>query len=542
MISSLTSKFRYFDRRALFVSAHKAAVYHWFNGRITNSYLFDINDEGREHFERYLRQTPKSPIYIMVDVFEEEYRRETIPHVFGPDKQALLSRKQDRLFRDTPYTYTRAQGREEEGRRDDRILLTAITNADLVTPWVDAMDRNEVPVAGIYSLPLLVGSLIAPRKKEWKHVLVLSLQSISGLRQTFVQNGELRISRLVQMPRYGTTPYAPYIMEEVEKIQRYLNSLRLVPADEPVDICFLMTGELKDEIEQHYTDSEYIRYHSLDINEVAAEVGVESGVTTPFSDRLFVSYLLKKAPQNHYASKSQRRYYSMRRMRYAMLASSVLLMLAGVLWSGYNLFTGLSYKQQSISADLRREFYSTRYNMARERLPDTPVEPAELQLAVDLSDKLREYRTSPLETVQVISKGLNRYPRIQLKNVSWVASIDPNIELGKKSKEAPGKNKKSRQSKIGYSEVSYTDTGYLFYQVAQVDGYLDPFDGNFRQAIAAINEYAEFLRKQKSVHDVSIISLPLDVSSSTSLQGNTSTQASEANFSLRLVIGVGNEA
>jgi len=29
MISSLTSKFSYFDRRALFISAHKVAVYHW---------------------------------------------------------------------------------------------------------------------------------------------------------------------------------------------------------------------------------------------------------------------------------------------------------------------------------------------------------------------------------------------------------------------------------------------------------------------------------------------------------------------------------
>ena len=94
-------------------------MYHWYNGRIASSYLFDINDEGREYFERYLRQTPNSPIYIMVDVFEEEYRRETIPHVFGPDRQALLSRKQDRLFRDTPYTYTQTQGREEEGRRDE---------------------------------------------------------------------------------------------------------------------------------------------------------------------------------------------------------------------------------------------------------------------------------------------------------------------------------------------------------------------------------------------------------------------------------------
>ena len=538
MISSLTSKFRYFDRRALFISADKAAVYHWDKGSISSSYLFDTNEEGREHFERYLQQTPRTPFYILVDLFEEEYRRETIPHVFGPDRQALIGRKQDRLFRETPYTYSETQGREEDGRRDDRILLTAIANPSLVKPWVEIMDRNKTPVAGIYSLPLLVGSLIATLPDPMKHVLVLSMQSISGLRQTFVQDGELRISRLVQMPRYGTTPYGPYIADEVEKIQRYLNSLRLVPPDESLEIVFLMTGELKEELEKEYSDSDSVKYHVLDINEVAEQAGFETGVTTPFSDRLFVSHLLKKAPANHYAADSERRYFSMRRMRYAMLASSLLLMLSGVLWSGYNLFNGLSYKQQSISADLRKQFYTTRYNMARERLPETPVEPADLEHAVAIADELSQYKTSPIEMVKVISRGMNRFPEIQLKNVQWVTSIDPNVELGGKQED----DKKSKKSKIGFSKVSYKDTGFLFYQVALVDGYLEPFDGNFRKAIASINEYAEALRKQGSVHDVSIISLPLDVSSSTSLQGNTGSQAKEANFSLRLVVGIGNEA
>lgn len=537
MISSLTSKFRYFDRRALFISAHKAAVYHWHKGKIASSYLFDINEEGRQYFERYLSQTPNSPFYVLVDIFEEEYRSETIPHVFGSDRQALLGRKKDRLFRDTPYTYTEAQGREEDGRRDDNILLTAITNPSLIRPWMEILDTHKTPVAGIYSLPLLASSLLKSRSESQKHVLLVSLQSISGLRQTFIQNGELRFSRLVQMPRYGTTPYAPYIAEEVEKIQRYVNSLRLIPADESLDICFLMAGDLHRELEEEYSDSELSDYHIMDINELATDAGLDLNVTTPFCDQLFVSHLLKKTPANQYGAASERRYFSMRRMRYSLLAASLLLMMTGVLWSGYNLFAGLTYKQQSIAADLRQQFYSTRYNMARERLPETPVEPVDLQHAVELSDNLNQYKTSPMEMVKVISKGLDRFSKIQLKNMTWIASIDPNIELGSKTKES-----RENQNQIGFSDVSYTDTGYLFYHVALIDGYLDPFDGNFRQAISLINEYAELLRKQESVHDVSIITLPLDVSSSASMHGNTGSRSKEANFSLRVVIGIGNEA
>ncbi len=536
MISSLTSKFSYFDRRALFISAYKVAVYHWHKGKIASSYLFDIDEEGKQNLERYLSQTTNSPFYILVDVFEEEYRRETIPHVFGADRQALLNRKQDRLFRDTPYIYDELQGREEEGRRDDNILLTAITNPGLVRAWVEILDAHRTPVAGIYSIPLLAHSLLKLRSEAKDHTLLVSLQSISGLRQTFIQNGELRISRLVQMPRYGTTPYAAYIAEEVEKIQRYLNSLRLIPENEPLSICFLLAGELRDELEEYYSDSELVKYHIIDINELAKDAGLEISTTAPFSDQLFVSHLLKRTPANQYGAASERRYFSMRRMRYSMLAASMLLMTVGVLWSGYNSFTGLSYKQQSIAAELRKQFYSARYTMARERLPDTPVEPEDLQRAVEISNSMKQYKTWPLEAVKVISKGLDNFPVVRLKSLSWVTSIDPNVELGGKVQSNP-----ARQNKIGFSNVSFTDTGYLFYQIALIEGYLDPFDGNFRQAITTINNYAEVLRKEDSVHDVSIITLPLDVSSSTNLQGNTKAQAKTANFSLRVVIGIGNE-
>jgi hypothetical protein len=537
MISSLTSKFSYFDRRALFISAHKVAVYHWHNGDIASSYLFDTNEEGREYFNRYLSETKNSPFYILVDVFEEEFRKETIPHVFGPDRKALLGRKQDRLFRDTPYTFSEMQGREESGRRDDKLLLTAITNPGLIKPWTAMLDVQKTPIAGVYSLPLLTSSFLKIRPEFSNHTLLVSLQSISGLRQPFVQNGELRISRLVQMPRYGTEPYAPYIADEVEKIQRYVNSLRIIPNDEALDICFLLAGDLLKESQELYEDSENIKYHLIDINELAEQAGLQTRVKTPFSDQLFISQLLKKAPTNQYAEPTERRYFSMRKIRFAMIAMSMLLMLGGVIWSGYNFVTGLSFKQQSVAAELRTKFYSARYEMARQRLPETPVEPVDLQHAVELSDTMDNYKTSPLEMVQVISKGLNRFSDIQLRNINWVTSIDPNVDVGGKRQ-----TNINNTNQIGFSNVSSNETGYLFYHVSYIEGYLNPFDGDFRQAIATINEYAELLRKQSSVHDVSILTLPLDVSSTTNMQGNTQSQGKSAEFSLRLVIGIANEA
>ena len=196
-------------------------------------------------------------------------------------------------------------------------------------------------------------------------MLIVSLQSISGLRQTFFQDNEFRISRLVQMPRFGTTSYVPHINSEVEKIRRYLNSLRLIHTDEPLDIYFLLAGDLLREINLEHGDSELAKYHMLDINDLLAESGSDRKLTTPFSDQYFIHEFLKRKPANYYASAKETRYSSMRRMRYSMLVASVLLILVGAIWSGFNFVEGLTLKQSSISAEKKTQFYRTRYPNVR---------------------------------------------------------------------------------------------------------------------------------------------------------------------------------
>ena len=97
---------------------------------------------------------------MLVDVVEEEYRHETIPHLYGPDRRAVLERKLAWFFRGTPYSHVLPEGRETEGRRDDKVLLSAITNPELVQPWTRLCVQQKVPVAGIYSLAIVSTALL----------------------------------------------------------------------------------------------------------------------------------------------------------------------------------------------------------------------------------------------------------------------------------------------------------------------------------------------------------------------------------------------
>jgi len=534
MISSRTLRFELFQRRALYLSAHKATVYHWKKGDLGTSFLFDANDEGRRYFSRYLKETPNTPMYMLVDVFEEEFRRETMPHVYGGDRAAIIARRKARLFRDTPYFNYTVQGREADGRRDDRVLLSAITSPKAVRPWSALLEDEKVPLAGIYSLPMLATSLLKLLPGGKDNVLIVSLHSVSGLRQTFIRDGELRVSRLIQMPRYGTEPYGPHIREEVEKIRRYLNSLRLATPEEPIEIYFLMAGELLDEMKHQYRDSGASRHHVIDINELLKSAGSGRRVSVPFSDQLFVHQLLQKPPSNVYASGSDRRYFTLRRMRHAMLAASAVLLLGSAAWGGFNLMGGLSYKQQSLLAQSKTDFYNTRYEMARERLPQTPVEPADLQVAVEIADVLKGYKTTPFGMMRLLSTGLQNQPMVQIDSIDWRASSNPNASADDRAGAAP--------PVAALPPPGPERPAYRFYQIAVINGRIEPFDGNYREAITTIQRFAESFRRMESVYDVQVLSLPLDISSSASLQGSTQARQKEAGFSVRLVMGIGREA
>ena len=528
MISLPASKFSFRPRRALLISAQQAAVCHWEGNDPGHYAVFDAGEEGRQSFRRYLAETADLPFYVLVDVFDEEYRQDTIPHISGRDRRALLKRKAGRLFKDTSYCFYKVTGRETGGRRNDRVLLTALANPVVIKQWVAILEEAKAPLAGISSLPLFTGQLLKPiaGRCDGRRLLV-SLQSISGLRQTFFDNGEFQHSRLVQLPRGGPASYFPFIRDEVEKIQRYLNSRRPLTSEEPLHIHFLLAGALLQELKSVCTHQESVRYHFCDLNELLAKSGSHKMASTPFSDLYFMRQLLKARPGNCYAGASERRYFSLLWLRSSVTIAGIVLLAGSVGWSGLNFLGGVTYKRQSDAAKKKAQIYAAQYELARQRLPETPVEPSDLKTAVRIADSLARFKSSPIGMVSVLSAGLNRFPSIQLSKLAWAAANNPGTAL----------NSAPDQADIRVAlDVSGAGADGTVYHVALLEGRIDPFNGNFREAMDTINRLAEELRARETVHDVSIVSLPLDVSSGADLQGNTQSHQRRAEFTLRVVL------
>jgi len=534
MISSLTSRFKFADRRALFIGARDAAVYHWPAPGLTAPRLFDLSDEGREAFRRYLAQTPKAPFHILLDVPEEEYRHEVVPHVSRWRRAALLRRKAGRLFKNTPYCHHRVTGRETEGRRDDQALLTAIVNPAALKPWSAMLDEAKTPLAAVGSLPLFTQSLLKVIAGDGAaNQLIVSLQSLSGLRQTFFRNGAFRLSRLVQMPSHGDPPAtATALREEVEKICRYLVSARLAAPEEPIDIYFLAAGKLLNELRQEAPPPGNARQHFRDLAQLRqSDASARAGLEESFSDGFFMQQALKRRPANIYATPRERRYLFMRRLRGGLLTAGALLLAAGAALGGLNLAKGLLYQHRSRTAATQADSYAAQYEEARRRLPETPVEPAELKVAIDIAAALARRKTGPGGAVRLLSDSLGRFPAVQATRLVWSATAET-------MPGGVGPQAVRPQGGAG----SRDDAGQALAPglpprccQARLEGRIEPFDGDFRAAMAVINRFANDLRGQPATRSVRLLALPLNLSPDADLQGDTRGLKDEARFTMDIL-------
>ena len=148
------------DKLLIAISAQGATAAFWRGNRIRDCFSFADDEAGRAGFRDHLESFQGVPAHIMVDAVEEDYRFETLPRAFGSDRAEMVARKLRQYYRNTPYMTASLLGRDAGKRRDDRYLFSALTNPELIEEWLKAVAARGLPVAGIYLLPMLSGTLV----------------------------------------------------------------------------------------------------------------------------------------------------------------------------------------------------------------------------------------------------------------------------------------------------------------------------------------------------------------------------------------------
>ena len=512
--------------------------------RIVSRREFAVSGAGATAFERYLAQLANVPTHIFIDLSEEDFRLDTVPHVGASDREAILTRKLSQIYRNTPYRHALLQGREAEGRRDDRVIYTAITNPELLRPWLEIIEKHKVPLEGIHSAAVFSGKLLDEMDLFFPHALLVTFTPGDAMRQTYFREREIKFSRLTPIDLEEGQTLGAMIAEETTRTWQYLDSLRHFAPEDRLEVCVLVHRNDRETVEPALRDFAQLQYRLLDMGEVALKLGLKPAPLDSTAEEVMVHLYLLKSAENHFATPEMRRYAARRSARIGIAAASGAVLAASLAWGGWN----LSHVFQASQADERLEQQVRAFNRESEEitraLPSFGVGGATMRDAVTFyNGSLRGYpRVSDL--LIPLSGVLRLHPDVHLTQLAWEATDDPKATPRIRPMtphDAPpvhALGKAPVQTAAGDDNPNANPTfAGGRYQVALLEATVQVAANDFRGAASEMERLAADIGQVPGFH-AEVVDSPLDTSPTMGLQGRYPEKESstmEGHFVLRIV-------
>ena len=477
---------------------------------------YDNGDSAWSAFGALLQKYPDTPVYLMLDTVDEEYRTEVLPHVYGGARREMLKRKLGQLLRTAPYRATWLQGREPSSgkRQDDLYLFLALNSGELLRPYLDHIQRQRAPLAGIYLLPQVSQALALRLKCATSGALLVSCQQ-GGLRQSFFLNGRLRISRLTPFEPLGDAAVVQHYASEIEKSRLFLYNSRLLPRDARLTVQALDFDGSLTELPAQLPQDSSLNCQIIHFEQVCSALGIAPNLLPRDGAALHLYLLGKYPPPVSLAAPQLTGDFTVHRLRLGLYAASAVLTVVALLGSGYNLYRDYANQAQIKNVMAESARYRAQYEAAARRFPATPVSADKLRRAVEAAAQLKQLARTPEAFMQILAQGLNAFPQIQLNQMAW--------HYGATAGQPPAPN-----------------TNVIWQQRGEIEAEIRPFTGDYRSALTLIERFAATLRNQAGVAEVSIAKLPVNLDPASTLSGSTQdnveTKPGAAQFKLNIVL------
>ncbi|MFL6658186.1 MAG: hypothetical protein ACJ8GW_08955 [Massilia sp.] len=484
------------QKQLFYLNNQELVAYAWEAKQLTRLASFDNDEAGREQFAGYLDGAPQVPSYLLVDVIEEDFQRDTTPHVTGKGRAALVERKLSQLYRDTPFRHASLQGRDKEGRKDDRYLFNALTNPDLPRTWLAILAKYAVPLAGMYSLASLGQQLFDRLKLTSKAVLLVTHQS-SGLRQSFFHEGALRFSRLTPLFDHAPERLAETFRTESAKTRQFMASTRLLARGVQVELVLLASADNIKALAPELVDNADVHYAPLTLDEAREQLRVGLFDTSGECNPMYLALLATASPASHFHLRDQKHFHSLLRLRQMLYAASGVVALAAVAWTIVDVLTILELRREAVRLESETAATELRLNAVVKDMPVTQVTPHNMRATVNLEAMVSQ--NVPLPNVQVaeLSTVLNNLPQIKLKKLQWQV-LDPAVALAPPDPAgaAPLAPPPPGDFPPPPALVGIPDrTG----QSLLLEGEIAPFKGDYRAAIDAVNQLVTQMNRNPKV-------------------------------------------
>jgi hypothetical protein len=466
------------------------------------------DDNGFEKFRRYLQSSAKIPTGMLLDIIEEDFRKELIPHVIGKDRKAVIDRLIDRHYRSSRhYTYSEIQGQQKSGRKDDEVLIAAITSPDLVREWIRVIEECNVPLSGIWSLPLISKSLLTVIGAKKGPVLLVSQQVSSNLRQTFFMNGKMISSRqaVINQDAANTSNIGNVAWPELDKTLTFIRNQQQLDDAEVINVHILGSDAQIDSLESTFVSADQNHYHIHRLTGIYQKLGID-GLPERFADGIFAWIAMNKfGTSSHYGSKDEfgRFYHSL--ASNALYAASVLVVVAALLLTESNISEGMYHRESTTLLKARtNEFmrvYKEKYQQHEGLFSNANL----MNTAVDLVGQIKTNSlVSPMDFMVELSKSISdpQMGRVYIDEIKWSTRQLTNTHRSASRRRA--------NKEVAYAATNITSARDIQH-VAVVTGRIKAAPNNYRDSVDQINNIIAVLDANERIEEVRAIALPVEV-------------------------------
>ena len=404
------------QRRVLFFDNSRLTAYRVHGGMVGHEASFAGDEAGLAAFGNYLAEHHRSLYLILADVAEESYQTEDIPYSPGKDRQAIIRRKLAQHFYGTPYALAHSQGRLKTGRRDERLMLMALTQPQHFAPWLGIMRRQQAILAGIYALPQTMSGLL-PSKSAGQQLLLTLTHA--GLRQTFFNDGQMRFSRLTPLIHDSADASAIAAASEAVKMHQYLASQRLIERDKPLITRVLAHPAEITAMRARCLSNTSLHFEIDNLLEVSRRLGLRSPPGNSQADVLFCHMLVRKVPAEQFAQAEELEFHRLWQTRFGLKAAAAIILAGGCLFAAHR---GLDIMQVQNVIDQTRQqtvLNKDQYTKKMQALPAIPINTDELRDLIARYNQVAQRAVGPAPLLIQISHSLDAYPRININRIEW---------------------------------------------------------------------------------------------------------------------------
>lgn len=520
-------------KRIFYITISDISVFHWNKHQLVHCQRYTTDEPGQIAFFHYLEKAPQITSYLLVDIVEEEFHSIQVPRMSKRNRDAYVERKLNSKFRATNYRLALYQGKSKaEPNRNqsnqDEILLTALTNPDLLSLFMSWMQRYQIPMQGIYSVPLISSKILKQLNINNKHSLLVSELSCGHIRQTFFHHQIVKSSRLSKLNNDDTTEFSQKIISEVQKNQRYLNRFHLLPKNEMLTVNIICGDRHHDALMQGLENTTSWEFNLIHIDTLTNAFKLKVPVNENQTEILFAYLMAQFRFSENHAKNNDRRYFLFKHANAAMLTASVLLGLSTLTYTSHQLLKIEGLQSQISLTKQRSQFLNHHFENIRRGMPQTYYTPSSMRQAVIVANKLKHTKFDIDTLYGLISQHLSEFKEINLQEISWESSFNK-----------PGNPNTSNlaNNDSPEPETEEIQTDLAIYRTVELKAKINNFKGDYISAFQTVKQFVNRLKSNKQIYSVAIKKLPIEINSKTVSAGSSGnqTQSIKTDFSVQLI-------